>query len=75
MSLSYVVMLIAFYVDNGKQLPVWKNLPHFTYWLVPIVVASPLIAWALSSHPLVQAYRLDRREKTKDVGINGCDFQ
>src|SRR5262249_43454671 len=75
MSFSYVVMLIAFYVDNGKQLPVWKNLPHFTYWLVPIVVASPLIAWALSSHPLVQAYRLDRREKTKDVGINGCDFQ
>jgi hypothetical protein len=30
MSLSYVVMLIAFYVDNGKQLPVWKDLPHFT---------------------------------------------
>ena len=41
MSLSYVVMLIAFYVDNGKQLPIWKDLPHFTYWLVPPVVAAP----------------------------------
>jgi hypothetical protein len=54
MSLSYVVMLIAFYVDNGKQLPVWKDLPHFTYWLLPVMIASPLIAWALFSHPSVQ---------------------
>ena len=29
MGLSYILMLIAFYVDNGKQLPVWKDLPHF----------------------------------------------
>jgi hypothetical protein len=53
MSLSYVVMLIAFYVDNGKQLPIWKDLPHFTYWLVPLVVAVPLIVWALLRHPMV----------------------
>ena len=53
MSLSYVVMLIAFYVDNGKQLPIWKDLPHFTYWLVPLAVAAPLIVWALLWHPLV----------------------
>ena len=53
MSLSYVVMLIAFYVDNGKQLPIWKHLPHFTYWLVPPVVAAPLIVWALLWHPMV----------------------
>ena len=74
MSLSYVVMLIAFYVDNGKQLPVWKSLPHFTYWLLPVIVASPLIVWALFSHPLVQAYQLGRREKAKGVGANGRDF-
>jgi hypothetical protein len=55
MSLSYVVMLIAFYVDNGKQLPVWKGLPHFTYWLLPVVVAAPLVVWALLRHPLVLA--------------------
>jgi hypothetical protein len=53
MSMSYVVMLIAFYVDNGEQLPVWKNLPHFAYWLLPLVVAAPLITWALLRHPLV----------------------
>jgi hypothetical protein len=74
MSLSYVFMLIAFYVDNGKQLPVWKDLPHFTYWLLPVTVASPLIGWALFSHPLVQAHRLARRERAKEVGVNGCDF-
>ncbi len=53
MSLSYVVMLIAFYVDNGKQLPVWNDLPHFTYWLLPLAVAAPLIIWALLWHPLI----------------------
>jgi uncharacterized membrane protein len=53
MSLSYIFMLIAFYVDNGKQLPVWKDLPHFTYWLLPLTVAAPLIIWALLWHPLV----------------------
>ena len=74
MSLSYLIMLIAFYVDNGKQLPVWKNLPEFTYWLLPVAIASPLIARALFSHPLVKAHRLDRREGAKEVGINGGDF-
>jgi uncharacterized membrane protein len=53
MSLSYVVMVIAFYVDNGKQLPIWKALPHFAYWLIPLMVAAPLVGWALVRHPLV----------------------
>jgi uncharacterized membrane protein len=53
MSLSYVIMLIAFYVDNGKQLPIWKELPHFTYWLLPLGIAAPLIIRALLWHPLV----------------------
>ena len=54
MGLSYVLMLIAFYVDNGKQLPLWKDLPHFTYWLLPLVVGIPLIVRALLWHPLVR---------------------
>jgi uncharacterized membrane protein len=57
MSLSYVLMLIAFYVDNGKQLPVWKDLPHVAYWLIPLVVAAPLLFRALLYHPLVLAAR------------------
>jgi len=55
MSMSYVFMLIAFYVDNGKQLPVWKDLPHVMYWLLPLVVGLPLIIRALLWHPLVRA--------------------
>jgi uncharacterized membrane protein len=54
MGLSYVLMLIAFYVDNGKQLPLWKDLPHFMYWLLPLVVGLPIIVRALLWHPLVQ---------------------
>jgi len=54
MGVSYVLMLIAFYVDNGKQLPLWKELPHFTYWLVPLLVGIPLIVRALLWHPLSQ---------------------
>ena len=54
MGTSYVLLLIAFYVDNGKQLPVWKDLPHFTYWLLPLAVGVPLIVRAVLWHPLAQ---------------------
>ena len=40
-------MLIAFYVDNGKSLPLWRDLPRFTYWLLPALFGTPLIVWAL----------------------------
>jgi hypothetical protein len=55
LSLSYVLLLIAFYVDNGSQLPIWKNLPYVTYWLLPLLVAAPLLIRALLYHPLVRA--------------------
>jgi hypothetical protein len=51
---SYVLMLIAFYVDNGRQLPLWKELPPFTYWLLPLAIGVPLIVHALWRHPLAQ---------------------
>jgi hypothetical protein len=55
MGLSYVLMLIAFYVDNGKQLPpLWKDLPHVTYWLLPLAIGIPLIVRALLRHPLAR---------------------
>jgi hypothetical protein len=47
MGLSYVLMLTAFYVDNGKSLPVWRDLPHITYWILPGAVGVPLIVIAL----------------------------
>lgn len=54
MSFSYVLMLVAFYVDNGKQLPLWRDLPHFIYWLIPITVGMPLIVRALLWPPLAR---------------------
>ena len=48
MGLSYVLMLTAFYVDNGKSLPVWKDLPHVAYWVAPSAVGVPLIITALN---------------------------
>jgi uncharacterized membrane protein len=53
LGLSYILLLVAFYVDNGKQLPVWKDLPAYTYWLLPFAVGMPIIAWAVLRHPVV----------------------
>jgi hypothetical protein len=54
MGTSYVLMLTAFYVDNGKMLPIWKELPPIAYWLLPGAVGIPLIARALLGHPLAR---------------------
>jgi len=54
MGLSYVLLLIAFYVDNGKQLPLWKDLPPFTYWFLPLALGLPLMVRALLRHPLAR---------------------
>ena len=51
---SYILLLTAFYVDNGAALPVWRNLPTLAYWLVPLLVGAPLIARALR-HPIAFA--------------------
>jgi hypothetical protein len=48
MGLSYVLMLTAFYVDNGKNLPVWRDLPYLAYWVLPGAVGIPLIVNALT---------------------------
>jgi hypothetical protein len=58
MGLSYVFMLVAFYVDNGKQLPLWRDLPPVMYWLLPLAVGVPLIIAALARHPLARQSRL-----------------
>jgi hypothetical protein len=54
MGSSYVLLLIAFYVDNGRFLPIWKDLPPIAYWLVPAAIGIPLIVRALFWHPLVR---------------------
>ena len=54
MGTSYVLLLIAFYVDNGKSLPLWKELPPTIYWLLPAAIGIPLIVRAVLWHPLVR---------------------
>jgi hypothetical protein len=54
MGLSYILLLTAFYVDNGKNLPLWKELPPIAYWLLPAAVGLPLIVHALLRHPLAR---------------------
>lgn len=60
MGVSYIVMLTAFYVDNGQRLPIWRNLPHLTYWLLPSGIGLPLIFRALSRYRKVVARGGDR---------------
>ena len=56
MGASYIFLLTAFYVDNGKNLPLWNKLPEFAFWLLPGAIGVPLIVYALLRHPLVRAY-------------------
>jgi hypothetical protein len=54
MGLSYILLLTAFYVDNGHSLPLWRDLPTIAYWLVPGAIGIPLIVNTLSRHPLMR---------------------
>lgn len=62
MGLSYVLMLTAFYVDNGQSLPLWKELPPIAYWILPSAIGLPLIVNALLRHPVVQQPRQPRHK-------------
>jgi hypothetical protein len=55
MGLSYILLLTAFYVDNGKSLPLWEELPPISYWLFPAALGLPLIVHALLRHPLARS--------------------
>jgi uncharacterized membrane protein len=54
---SYVVLLTAFYVDNGANLPVWRALPTLAYWLAPAAVGVPIIVYAMLRHPVARGAR------------------
>jgi hypothetical protein len=47
MGIAYTAMLTAFYVDNGPHLPLWDRLPVLAFWLLPAVIAAPLITRAI----------------------------
>jgi hypothetical protein len=50
MSLSYIVLLTAFYIDNGPKLPLWDRLPTIAFWVGPSVIGLPLLGRALVRH-------------------------
>lgn len=54
MASSYIVLLTAFYVDNGGNLPLWRDMPTIAYWLAPTLVGAPILLWVLARHPLLQ---------------------
>jgi hypothetical protein len=51
---SYVLLLTAFYVDNGPNLPLWNRLPPIAFWTLPAAIGVPLIVWAFLRHPLAK---------------------
>jgi len=54
MSVSYLLLLTAFYVDNGKTLPLWNQLPQAAFWSLPSLIGVPIIIWQLLFHPLAR---------------------
>jgi hypothetical protein len=56
MGLSYILLLTAFYVDNGKNLPLWNKLPQIAFWVLPAAAGIPFIVRALLRHPLVRGF-------------------
>jgi hypothetical protein len=61
MAISYILLLTAFYVDNGPHLPLWRSLPPPAHWLLPSLVGVPILAWTLRRHPLLPRSRTQRR--------------
>ncbi|HEY2445203.1 MAG TPA: hypothetical protein VGI20_05630 [Rhizomicrobium sp.] len=54
MGASYILLLTAFYVDNGKNLPLWRHLPQIMFWILPGAIGVPIILYALRRHPLTR---------------------
>jgi hypothetical protein len=40
MAVSYILLLTAFYVDNGPHLPLWRSLPPLAHWSLPASLGS-----------------------------------
>lgn len=57
MGTSFILLLTAFYVDNGRNLPMWRELPQLAFWLVPALIGVPIMAWTWRRHPLLRGGR------------------
>jgi hypothetical protein len=50
MGLSHILQLTAFYVDNGKNLPLWRELPEWAFWVLPTTMGASIILHTLLRH-------------------------
>jgi hypothetical protein len=57
MGTSYTLMLVAFYVDNGVHLPLWRDLPRVTYWALLLTIGAMVIIGAIVRHRDTRASR------------------
>jgi len=55
MGASYILLVTAFYVDNGPNLPLWRELPSLAFWILPTLIGAPILINALLRHPLVRS--------------------
>ena len=62
MAFSYILLLTAFYVDDGPHLPLWRALPPWALWLLPSLVGLPILIWALTRHPLIHRSRIRAKD-------------
>ena len=54
MGASYILLITAFYVDTGPNLPLWRELPDVAFWILPSLVGAPILLNAFFRHPLVR---------------------
>ena len=66
MGTSYILLLTAFYVDNGRNLPLWRELPQVAFWVLPAAVGIPIIVYVLRRHPLVTTHMGQQRLQDSD---------
>ena len=53
MGVSYILLITAFYVDNGRNLPLWRELPQIAFWVLPALTGAPILLHAFFRHPLI----------------------
>ena len=73
MGFSYILLLTAFYVDNGPHLPLWRSLPALAYWLGPSLVGLPILVRVLLHHPLVVGGRSSVPPTPDQSSASGID--
>jgi hypothetical protein len=76
MPASYILMITAFYVDNGPNLPLWRELPPLAFWILPALIGAPIPPMRCSSsadeslpEPLAAVQEREERERQSMRGL------